>query len=246
VDGAVLAREFPEMVEGVDDRLRGVAMRRTVARVMILRPGAWESTKSLQDPLPILGLLVVEGLLARRVRLGGRACVELLGAGDVLRPWAGASEGSTIRIDARWVVQTQARIALLDRDFTKRAAAFPEIAGWIVDRAIRRAHWLAFHQAVCSLPSLQTRLRVLFWYLADRWGRVTADGVEIPLELTHSLIGNLVGARRPATTSAIGELTSEGWLEREDGAGWRLRGERPPELDDARTEALGDGQIVMP
>jgi hypothetical protein len=244
VDGVVLAHAFPEMLEGVAQEHRAVAEQRTAAPVISVRPGAWEPARSMNGARPLLGLLVVEGLLARRVQIGRRACVELLGAGDVLRPWAGDEEGSSIEIDARWIVQEQARIAVLDRRFAERLAAFPDVSGWLLDRAVRRAHWLAFHLAVSSLPSLQTRLRVMFWYLADRWGLVTPEGVRVPLELTHSLIGNLVGAHRPATTSALGELTAQGFLERLDEGGWLLLGDRPAELDQVRAEAQGVTPIV--
>ena len=239
VDGVVLARTFPEMLQHVDSQRHAAARQRTAAPCFRVRPGAWEPARSLGDARPVFGLLVVEGLLARRVHLGRRACVELLGAGDVLRPWAGSDEGSSIEIDTRWVVQEQARIAVLDLRFAQRTAPFPEIAGWLLDRSVRRSHWLAFHLAVCSLASLQTRLRVMFWYLADRWGQVTPDGVRVPLELTHSLVGNLVGAHRPATTSALGELANQGWIERLDAGGWLLHGDPPPELEQVRAEAQG-------
>jgi CRP-like cAMP-binding protein len=239
VDAVVLAREFPEMLQHVDEQLHAAAIQRSAAPFLRVRPGAGEPARALGQTRPLLGLLVVVGLLARRVHLGRRACVELLGAGDVLRPWAGADEGSSIEIDTRWVVQEHARIAVLDRRFAQRIAPFPEITGWLLDRAVRRAHWLAFHLAVCSLASLQTRLRVMFWYLADRWGQVTPDGVRVPLELTHSLIGNLVGAHRPATTSALGELAAQGYIERRETGGWLLRGDPPPELDQVRADAHG-------
>jgi CRP-like cAMP-binding protein len=241
---ALLAADvFPEMVAAVPERLRPQAAQATMAAMLRLRPGAW-APKIDGGGGGHFGLLVVEGLLARRVHVGRRAYVELLGAGDVLRPWAGADEGSSIEIDTRWVVQEHARIAILDRRFAQRIAPFPEMTAWLLDRAARRAHWLAFHLAVCSLASLQTRLRVMFWYLADRWGQVTPDGVRVPLELTHSLIGNLVGAHRPATTSALGELATQGWVERLETGGWLLHGERPPELDEVRAEAQGSAALA--
>ncbi len=232
------------MVQGVDERHRAAAVQRTVAPLFRVRPGAWQPAAAAAGEHPLFGLLIVDGLLARRVHLGRRACVELLGAGDVLRPWVSDEDGSSIEIDARWIIQVQARIAVLDRGFAQRVAPFPDITAWLMDRAVLRAHWLAFHLAVCSMPSLQTRLRVMFWYLADRWGRVTADGVSVPLELTHSLIGNLVGAHRPATTSALGELTAQGWVERLDTGGWVLHGDAPAELEQVRAEAQGLAHIA--
>jgi hypothetical protein len=244
VDGVVLAREFPEMLQDVDEAVRAVAVARSAAPLMRVRPGAWEPARMLGDARPLYGLLVVDGLLARRVHLGRRACVELLGAGDIVRPWTGADEGSSIEIDTKWVVQEQTRIAILDRRFARRVAPFPEVTAWLLDRAVRRSQWLAFHLAVCSLPSLQMRLRVMFWYLADRWGQVTTEGVRVPLELTHSFIGNLVGAHRPATTSALGELSAQGWIERREAGGWILHGEPPPELEQVRAEAHGAAALA--
>jgi hypothetical protein len=173
------------------------------------------------------------------VHLGNRACVELLGAGNVLRPWAVARDDSSITLDDRFVCQVDTRIAVLDRGFALRVSRHPEIAANLMESGNRRAHWLGFHLAVCHLPHLQTRLRVMFWYLADRWGRVTPDGVVLPLRLTHELLGGLVGARRPATTTALGELTAAGWIERRDDGGWLVRGDPPPELDDLHGGAAG-------
>src|SRR3954469_10882702 len=89
---------------------------------------------------------------------------------------------------------------------------------------VRRSRWLAFHLAVCHLPQLELRLRVVFWHLADRWGRVTPDGVVVPLRLTHELIGGLVGARRAPVTRALGRLHEAGVLERRREGGWGPRG----------------------
>ena len=226
------------MVAGIAAGERNLAAQRTVVQALGVRTGAWEPARAADGPEPLYGLLILDGLLTRRVRFGRRDCVELLGSGDLLRPWAGAAEGSSIDIDARWFVQVEARIAVLDRRFAQRVAAYPEIPAWLLDRAVRRTQWRSFHLAVCNVPSLQTRLRVMFWYLADRWGQVTPEGVRVPLELTHSLLGGLVGAHRPATTTALGELTAQGWIQRCAG-GWILRGPRPPELDEVHAEARG-------
>ncbi len=235
----VVARELPDLLEGIDATVRGRAAAATAAHVVHVPPGEWSPREREDDPTGHFGLLVLDGLFARRVHLGNRACVELLGAGDVLRPWAVARDDSSITLDDRWVCQVDASIAVLDRGFALRVARHPEIAANLMERGILRAHWLGFHLAVCHLPQLQTRLRVMFWYLADRWGRVTPDGVLLPLRLTHELLGGLVGARRPATTTALGELSAVGWVERRSDGGWLLHGEPPPELDDLHGGAAG-------
>ena len=50
----------------------------------------------------------------------------------------------------------------------------------------------------------------MFGLLADRWGRVTPDGIVVDLALTHELIGHLVGGRRPTVTLALAELAESG------------------------------------
>ncbi len=227
-----VAELFPARAAGVDEPARRDATAASMAGTIRLRPGAWAPRLSVEDIAGHFGLLVCTGLLARRVHVGNRACVELLGAGDLLRPWASGMDGSSIDIDARWVVQEEARVAVLDRRFAMRVARYPEIAGWLMDRGVRRAHWLAFHLAVGQITQLQTRLHVMFWYLADRWGRVTPEGIVVPLQLTHNLLGGLVGAHRPATTTALGELSERDLVHRRDDGTWLLRGDRPEELVD--------------
>jgi len=228
----LLADVFPDILGGVDPQQRPHAASATMAAVTRLRPGAWAPDVEASDGQGHFGLLVIDGLLARRVHIGPRACVELLGSGDLLRPWASATDGSSIDIDARWVVQEDTGVAVLDERFAARVARYPAIAAWLMDRAIRRAHWLAFHLAVCQLTQLQTRLHLMFWYLADRWGRVTPEGVVVPLQLTHNLLGGLVGAHRPATTTALGELAARGLVQRRSDGTWLITGDRPPELGD--------------
>jgi hypothetical protein len=70
---------------------------------------------------------------------------------------------------------------------------------------------------------------VLFWHLADRWGKVTKDGIVIPLKLTHQVLGRIVGAQRPSVTTALKTLTDRGALNRAPDGTWVLHGEPPDE-----------------
>jgi len=74
-----------------------------------------------------------------------------------------------------------------------------------------------------SQPRVEDRLTTLFGHLADRFGRTRPDCVYLPLPLTHSLLAELVAARRPSVTKALVALREEGVLLR-DGEGWRLQG----------------------
>jgi len=76
--------------------------------------------------------------------------------------------------------------------------------------------------SIHSLKRVDTRLLAFFWHLADRFGKVTADGVLIPLPLTHRQLALLVGAQRPSVTSALGALAERGQLRRDDNGNWLL------------------------
>ncbi len=61
-----------------------------------------------------LGLLLLDGLMVREVHLGSRHCVEVLGPGDVLRPWVSLGADTSISIESNWRVLDYAQIAILD------------------------------------------------------------------------------------------------------------------------------------
>ena len=86
---------------------------------------------------------------------------------------------------------------------------------------------LAFSLALSHVRRVDDRLVLLFWHLADRRGRMTADGIVIPLKLSHSAIAKLVGAQRPTVSTALGQLRDRGVLERDSNDSWLLRGEPP-------------------
>jgi hypothetical protein len=67
---------------------------------------------------------------------------------------------------------------------------------------------------------------MLLWNLAGRWGRVRSDGIVVPLRLTHTVLADLVAARRPTVTSALSELARQGAV-RAIREGWLLSGNAP-------------------
>jgi CRP-like cAMP-binding protein len=127
-------------------------------------------------------------------------------------------------------VVAPARFAVLDRRWMVRAAAYPEIGAELTGRALTRSLRLVVGMAVAQQPRLDVRLWMLFWDLADRWGKVRADGVHVELPLTHEILSHLAGARRPSVSAALTRLSTDGRLRRE-GQRWILSGE-PPSLTD--------------
>jgi CRP-like cAMP-binding protein len=73
--------------------------------------------------------------------------------------------------------------------------------------------------------SVDRRALALFWHLAERWGQITAAGVELPLRLPHRIIAQMVGARRPTISSALTTLAADGKVTRRPDGGWILHGE---------------------
>jgi CRP-like cAMP-binding protein len=201
----------------------GVAREHLVARETAIEPGPWHGRA---DP-DGLGLLVLDGLLTRDLKIADGHSRELLGTGDVIRPWDDEEAAiGPISARATWTIIEPTRLAVLDARFTKLLGRWPALGGEIVHRVLRRSRWLAVRLAIANSRGLSDRIMLLLWHLAGNWGRVTADGTVIPFTLTHELIADLVGARRPSVTSAISELREAGELERVDDC-WVLRGSPP-------------------
>jgi hypothetical protein len=56
----------------------------------------------------------------------------------------------------------------------------------------------------------------------------------VPLALTHRILGQLVGARRPTVSTALAELAERGELIRRPDGSWLLRGDPPDQESLAR------------
>jgi hypothetical protein len=221
--------EIPALAADVPPAARATARRAATAALVRLEPGPqpldeWYGRRSLRGP----GLLLMRGLIAREVRVACRTATELLGPGDVIRPWE-VDVGDPVAAEVAWQVLIASDVALLDAFFADRVRPWPQINSELVGRSVRRAHALAIQHAIASHPRLDLRVALLLWHLAGRWGRVLPDGeVCLDLPLTHRLIGELVGAERPSVSHAVGRLSRAGLVTRcRDG--WHLRG-RPEEL----------------
>jgi CRP/FNR family transcriptional regulator, cyclic AMP receptor protein len=220
--------EDPDLAEAIAPDERAGAIEHCVAGVTVLPRGGWDGQRVDMTPEGI-GLLLLGGLLIRRVGIEGGFGAELLGQGDLLRPWQGEGAVSSLTRITGWRVLEPARIAVLDQSAATRFARHPELTGRLVARALDRSRNLATMMAIVHHTRVEVRLHMLFWHLADRWGRVRPDGVIVPLRLTHSMLADLVSARRPSVSTGLAELSRRG-LVRRDGAGWLLSGEPPGEL----------------
>lgn len=171
-----------------------------------------------------LGYLLMRGLMLRRVRVAGIASAELLDRGDLLRPWL---EDAASFVAAEWRVLEPTSLAVLDRSIGRLAKSWPTVTGELLDRAMRRSRSLALNAAIAAERTVEDRLVLLMWHVAERRGRPDAGGVRIPLPVTHETLAHLVAARRPSVTTALRALDERGTLTRVSSDEWRLCGAPP-------------------
>jgi hypothetical protein len=212
----------------------------SAAAIITIPAGGWKGLAAApQAGRGGYGLLVLDGLVVRRVGFDGRWGAELLGAGDLLRPWEGDGDSvsDTVRFDALWRVMQPLRLAVLDLAWASRMAAYPQVGGALAGRALKRSRRLVASMAIVQVPRLDDRLWMLFWELADRWGRVHPDGVHLDLPLTHELLSHLAAARRPSVSGALTRLAETGRVKRA-GREWVLSGDPPGTPPDAPALSL--------
>ena len=221
----------PDLGADMNEERAMAARTHAIAAIETFAPGSWPATSlDIIEPTGALGLLVVDGLLSRDITVGSASFTELIGEGEILRPWDMGVDVPSEQPAITWHVMVTARLAILDGRFVARTARWPELTTALLGRAIKRSRRLAVQLAICNLQRVETRLLLLMWNLGERWGRVSRDGIVLPLDLTHRLLASLVGARRPTVTTALKELTSQSRLSRREDGTWVLHGEPPPEL----------------
>ena len=219
-----------DLADLLDDSEYERARHEALTRERRLSPGDWDASSAIEPDQHHRGFLIIEGLLSREVNVLGRTCVELLGAGDVLRPWRWDSEGSHVHAEVGWIVLEPTRLAVLDHNLVMRMNPWPQLGVELFARGTRRAHHLAVALAIAHHQRLDDRLRLTLWHLAERWGRVGPEGITVPLPLSHQRLADLVGAHRPSVTTAMGELARSGAVSRRDDGVWILHGSPPAQL----------------
>ena len=213
----------PDLGDGLNPQERAAAARVLAVPSQALEPGPWDPHAGT-DVFPVVGLLIIDGMVTRDLSFAGRTTTELLGAGDILRPWDDDVPFDALPFTASWHVHTPTQAAVLDTRVAIASGRWPSLATALHARHVRRVRSLAFQRAIAQLPRVDDRMIVLLWALAERWGRVGPDGVRLPVGLPHRTLATLVGARRPSVTTALTGLAREGLVERIEG-GWLLHGD---------------------
>lgn len=215
----------PDLGNGIAESARGQAVRSCVARVVRATTGDWSPPPG-SDDRGGFGLLMLSGFVARRIGNQPGTAAELIGPGDLIRPSLTLMDQGDLGLESSWAVVSDARLGVLDARFAYRAAAYPEIAGNLTERALTRSRLLVTQAMIARQRPVEERLRMIFAHLAERWGRVHPDGIHLDLPLTHSLIADLVATRRPTVTSGLGALAARGLVAR-TADGWLIASDQP-------------------
>jgi CRP-like cAMP-binding protein len=226
-----LAKDLPD-----DDEQR--AREHLHAEVIRLNPGIWDPGPTTEPAQGGFGLFIAEGFLVRSVTLGHRSAGELLGPGDLLRPWQEDQPHSSYPLTSKWRALSPVTLAILGRDVTRHLCGFPSMIAQLAERMAERTRRQAGYQVISQLAAVEHRILLALWHMADEFGRVRTDGVHVPVPMTHEVLGMLVGARRPTVTAALGTLVNRGLLTVSRREGWLLLGEAPLELDLVRGSRL--------
>lgn len=211
----------PELGRSIRPQRRAEARASAIAPVVVVPRGAWDAQELAQGDTSPYGLLLLDGLVSRTVLLGDVAATQLLGRGDLITPGEEPAD-ALVPAPVRWNVLEPVSVAVLDERFLLSVRRWPEIVAALFERVAAQARRVGTHRALCHLPRVEDRIHALLWFLAERWGRMTPQGVILPLRLTHDMLGQLVGAKRPTVSLAIKELATTGRVHRRADGAWLL------------------------
>jgi CRP-like cAMP-binding protein len=222
-----LVDAWPEIAGSIPSAEMGLARRALVTRVI---------TATNEDPFELLGtraltrltFLVVEGVVMKVTSFAGRSALELLGPGDLLAPPLTAARQVESPAVSRYMAHGMASVAVLDDRFRRAAWRWPGLFDCLHEGLGRQTHRASRHLAILHLPRVEDRIVALFADLAERFGRMTPDGIVIDLPLTHQVIGDLVASRRPTISIALQTLAADGVVQRLDDGRWHLAAHAVP------------------
>lgn len=210
----------PELGRWVEPEQMAAARNATRVPTVEIAPGRFEPGDVFLAGRNGFGALVVSGLIAHEVSVGGQPSLRLLGPGDMFLDEAPVLE--TVEPLAGWSASVATHVAVLDDRLLVAIRRWPRLVAGIC-ASLQESHELTLLQlAISHQPRVEDRLVRVFGVLAARWGRVTRDGILIPIALTHEALARMIGARRPTVTMALQALAREKRLRRDAEGRWLL------------------------
>ena len=196
-----------ELFAGLDDR----ALEDAVAG---LEAVAMEPRDEYDfDDARVACCVVGGGRLALSVLLGehGERTIGMLERGDVVvRPLDGLIAPDP---RVRCFAIEASELHLVDRCRMEAWLSDPVLAANLVRVLSAQVADRELAVAIALEPRVERRVLLKLRQLAERWGRVTPDGIRLDLRLTHQELANMVGAVRESVTLAMGRLADSGQIE---------------------------------
>ena len=236
--GIRLSEAGPDLLKFLSEEDRADAER--LALPLIELPAGAVDLRATFEPLGAFAGVVVDGALLESLQIGDHVGMRLLGHDDVVGRDGLRSSVLLRSADHRAIAPT--RVATLGREFLLAVRRWPLLAAGLQARNNEQAGRLAALMLVCQLPRVDDRLLAMLWLLAETWGHVSPAGTVVPFKLTHSVLGALVGARRPTVSLAVTDLVDRGALVRQS-EGWLLL-QPPPAPTSPDAEGPGEPRLV--
>ena len=218
--------EDPDLAAGLSAEDLQAATRALVAPVVEINGTSWDPPA--YDPRSSYGMLILDGLIGRRLRVGRAVATELLSCGDILRPWEEEPLWGLTEPTLEWRVFQPTRLAVLGHGVTTLIGRRPQLVVNFSSRLLRRVRSASYLMAVSHQTRVEDRLMETLWYLASTWGRVTPRGTRIPFRITHEVLSEILGAQRPSVTTAFRSLAEQGFVTRESDGTFVLRRPQNP------------------
>jgi CRP-like cAMP-binding protein len=136
--------------------------------------------------------------------------IALVQEGDALVMPTDAWQGAP---GARVVAATDSEMMMVTGSIDELVAVDSAAGAWLVRALAQAVADRELSAAIALEPRLERRLILKLRQLADRWGRVTPEGVRLDLRVTHQELADMVGAARESVTVAFGRLQDQGEIE---------------------------------
>ena len=138
---------------------------------------------------------------------GRTRTIALLQEGDAMALTGGGWPGAP---GARVRAATDAELLVLTQSLDDVLCSDSALAAWIIRALAFAVADRELSAAIALEPRLERRLILKLRQLAERWGKVTPEGVRLDLRVTHQELGDMIGAARESITVALGRLQEQG------------------------------------
>src|SRR4051812_12477241 len=198
----------PDLARHVASSELSRARSSVTAPLVTLAEGRFEPQDVFAPGTNPFAALVLSGLVAREITVGGQPTLRLLGPGDLIH--GGSMAPGLLTPQQSYTAAVPTQVALLDDRFLQAVRHWPRLLTALVERTADHHDATLIQLAISQQPRVEDRLVVLLRALAERWGVVDGGGVIVPPPPPHQALRRPVRAPRPARARAPHGLDSPG------------------------------------